>query len=60
MRDPTDADEVARLIRICMDGEKAASMGRAASVLAQKFSVAANVDQTEALYREIVAEKSRN
>jgi UDP-glucose:(heptosyl)LPS alpha-1,3-glucosyltransferase len=60
MRDPTDADEVARLIRICMDGEKAASMGRAASVLAQKFSVAANVDQTEALYLEIVAEKSPN
>lgn len=59
MRDPTDADEIARLIRICMDGEKAASMGRAACALVQKFSVAANADQTEALYREIVAEKSR-
>jgi len=55
--DPTDAEEIAQHIRLCMDSEKAISMGRAASALAQKFSVAANADQNETLYREIMAEK---
>jgi hypothetical protein len=34
-------------------------MGRAGRELALGFSVAANTDRTEALYREVVAEKKR-
>ncbi|HBK78644.1 MAG TPA: hypothetical protein DDZ83_02985 [Nitrospinae bacterium] len=60
MRDPADAGEMAGLIRACMDGEKAAAMGRAGRELALGFSVAANTDRTEALYREVVAEKKRD
>ncbi len=59
LNEPTDADEIARLIRICMDEEKAASMARAARALALKFSVAANADHTERIYREVAAEKKR-
>ncbi len=59
LNEPTDVDEIARLIRICMDEEKAASLGRAARALALKFSVTANADHTEAIYREIAAEKNR-
>jgi len=57
--DPTDPEEIARLIRLCMDPERAASLGRAARALALRFSVSANADATETLYREVMAEKSR-
>ncbi len=59
LNEPTDADEIARLIRVLMDEEKAAAMGRAARALALEYSVAANADQTEAIYREVAAEKNR-
>ncbi len=57
--DPTDAGEMARLIGLLMDGERAASMGRAARALSLKFSLGANADLTEAIYREIAEEKTR-
>lgn len=60
LNEPTDADEIARLIRVCMDGEKVSSMARAARALALRFSVAANADHTEAVYREVAAEKKRD
>jgi UDP-glucose:(heptosyl)LPS alpha-1,3-glucosyltransferase len=59
LNEPSDADEIARLIRICMEKEKAAAMGRAARALALEYSVAANADHTEAIYREVAAEKNR-
>jgi len=59
MRDPADAEEMADLIRICMESKKASAMGRAGRKIALSFSVVANTDQTEALYREVVAEKKR-
>ncbi len=59
MKSPVDPDEIARLIRICMDEAKAARMGAAAREVAARFTVEANADQTEALYREVAAEKSR-
>jgi len=59
LQEPTDAGEIARLLRLCMNREKATSLGRAARALALRFSVAANAEATEALYREIVAEKTR-
>ena len=55
--DPTDADEIARLISLCMAGDKAAAMGRAARALALKFTWRANVDATESLYREILKDR---
>jgi UDP-glucose:(heptosyl)LPS alpha-1,3-glucosyltransferase len=57
--DPTDAGEMARLIGLLMDGERAASMGRAARALSLKFSLGENADRTEAIYREVAEEKTR-
>jgi glycosyltransferase involved in cell wall biosynthesis len=59
LNEPSDADEIARLIRICMEKEKAAAMGRAARALALEYSVTANADHTEAIYCEVAAEKNR-
>jgi hypothetical protein len=59
LNEPTDAEEIVRLIRLGMDQEKAISMGRAARELALGFSVGANADQTETIYREVMSEKSR-
>lgn len=57
LADPTDADEIARLLGLCMDEEKAAAMGAAARALSLKFTWRANADATEKLYREILASK---
>ena len=59
MKSPADPGEAARLIRICMDEARAARMGAAAREVAARFTVEANADQTETLYREVAAEKSR-
>lgn len=59
LNDPTDADEIARLIQICMDEGKPVLMGRAGRTLALKFSVTVNTDHTETIYREVAAEKKR-
>ncbi len=59
LSEPSDANEIARLIRVLMDEEKAAAMGRAARALALEYSVTANADHTEAIYREVAAEKNR-
>jgi UDP-glucose:(heptosyl)LPS alpha-1,3-glucosyltransferase len=60
LNEPTDTDEIARLVRICMEKERADAMGRAARALALEYSVTANADHTEAIYREIAAEKNRD
>ncbi len=52
--DPTDADEIARLLGLCMDEERAAAMGAAARALSLKFTWRANADATERLYREVL------
>lgn len=57
LNDPTDPEEIARLIRLSRDPARTASLGRAARALALRFSVEANADATEALYREVAAEK---
>ena len=57
--DPTDADEIARLLCLCMDEEKAAAMGAAARALSLKFTWRANADATERLYREIIESRGR-
>ncbi|MBI3024600.1 MAG: glycosyltransferase family 4 protein [Candidatus Tectomicrobia bacterium] len=58
LKDPTDPEEIARLIRLCRAPGRAAAMGRAARALALRFPVGANADATEALYREVAAEKA--
>lgn len=57
LKEPTNVEEIARLIQVCLNGEKAAKMGREARAVALKFSVAANTDLTERIYREIIDEK---
>ena len=59
LKDPADPEEIARLIRLCREPGRAASMGKAARALALRFSVGANADATEAIYREVAAEKAR-
>ena len=56
--DPADVHEMSRQIRTCMDEKRAVALGKAARELALRFSVSANVDVTESLYREIVSEKT--
>ncbi len=57
LQDPTDAAEMAGLIRRCMDPERAAALGRSGRALALRFGVAANADAVEALYREVAVER---
>ncbi len=52
--DPTNTDEISRLISLCMDEEQMTAMWSAARALALKFTWEANVDATENLYREVV------
>ncbi|MEK6710632.1 MAG: glycosyltransferase family 4 protein [Nitrospinota bacterium] len=58
LSDPADPEEIARLIRQSREPGRAAAVGRAARALALRFSVEANADATEALYREVAAEKA--
>ncbi|MBI3127315.1 MAG: glycosyltransferase family 4 protein [Candidatus Tectomicrobia bacterium] len=58
LREPTDPEEIARLIRRTREPGLAGAMGRAARALALRFSVGANADATEALYREVAAGKA--
>ncbi|MFQ6111352.1 MAG: glycosyltransferase family 4 protein [Nitrospinota bacterium] len=57
--DPGDPEEIARLIERVMDKEFSRKLGEAARRLAERFTIAANADATEALYREVLEAKNR-
>ncbi len=59
LSDPKDPEEIARLIEKVMDPEFSRKLGEAGRRLAERFTIAANADATEALYREVLEAKQR-
>ncbi len=57
--DPTDPEEIARLVERVMERDFSRKLGEAGRRLAERFTIAANADATEALYREVLEAKQR-